>query len=156
MQCGFCFRSVLYEGINVVTNYCKKLSVGDQLTGKIVRMGATRALVNIDGGVKHLWLPFKEISGVPMDAIAAEKYIKYDTPVIVEVISGDEPSSEQVNDTVKLIAANGKKVYKYDNNAVAKISQGYINKEKKMEMRSATENLQHVRGGWVCGCGGRW
>ena len=62
-----------------------------------------------------------------MDAIAAEKYIKYDTPVIVEVISGDEPSSEQVNDTVKLIAANGKKVYKYDNNAVAKISQGYIN-----------------------------
>ena len=31
-------RSVLYEGINVVTNYCKKLSVGDQLTGKIVRM----------------------------------------------------------------------------------------------------------------------
>ena len=124
-------------------NYCKKLSVGDQLTGKIVRMGATRALVNIDGGVKHLWLPFKEISGVPMDAIAAEKYIKYDTPVIVEVISGDEPSSEQVNDTVKLIAANGKEVYKYDNNAVAKISQGYINKEKNMEMRSAAEKLQH-------------
>ena len=47
---------------------------------------------------------------VAMDAIAAEKYIKYDTPVIVEVISGDEPSSEQVNDTVMPIAANGKRV----------------------------------------------
>ena len=53
LQCN-----ILYEGISVVTNYCKKLSVGDQLTGKLFAPG--EALVNIDGGVKQLWLPFKK------------------------------------------------------------------------------------------------
>ena len=140
-------HEVLMEGLKVVTNYCKPLTIGEQLTGKIVHMGATGARVQIDGGVKELWLPFNEISGVPLDSIAAERFIQYDTPVIVEIIPSDDPNREEmVNDTVKLIGANGKKVYKYDNNSVAQISHNYIKRGKEIEM--AQKNLLTGAGGY--------